>query len=338
MLEELRQVDTSVLDTLIDLKRERDTLRQRLARLNEAGTQVTDRVLQRVRDDYEARLADVEKRAAELKDKARENYRSLKPLRDTAQQAFEAHRLDEEEIRLRHQLGEFSEEEYRSRVAKLGEGRKNAEGRQAEIAELVARFVGAFDSPEDLDPESLGSGAIPAAASPSSSQDDEHTWVTPSAPPAPPPAPPAEEAAGEAEPSAASAADEDSRSSESPDTVSSSPIASATDAPPRPQRRASAAEGASALLHALDGDVEPSDHPLEELTFVGRTPENQVRIYKPAVSRRHAQIARTATGWLLRDLSSENGTYVNGQRITERLLADGDRVQFGTSRFIFKAG
>ncbi|MEO8198859.1 MAG: FHA domain-containing protein, partial [Thermoanaerobaculia bacterium] len=70
------------------------------------------------------------------------------------------------------------------------------------------------------------------------------------------------------------------------------------------------------------------------LTFIGRTPENQIRIYKPAVSRRHAQISETETGWLLRDLSSENGTYVNGQRVTERLLADGDRVQFGTSRFV----
>ena len=50
----------------------------------------------------------------------------------------------------------------------------------------------------------------------------------------------------------------------------------------------------------------------------------------------HAQITETEGGWLLRDLSSENGTYVNGQRVTERLLADGDRVQFGTSRFVLR--
>ena len=89
-----------------------------------------------------------------------------------------------------------------------------------------------------------------------------------------------------------------------------------------------------ARLEALDSDLEPQPHYLEPLTFIGRTPENQIRIYKPAVSRRHAQITETDAGWLLRDLSSENGTYVNGQRITERLLAEGDRVQFGTSRFV----
>lgn len=91
-----------------------------------------------------------------------------------------------------------------------------------------------------------------------------------------------------------------------------------------------------ARLEALDSDLDPQAHELEPLTFIGRTPENQVRIYKPAVSRRHAQITETDAGWLLRDLSSENGTYVNGQRITERLLAEGDRIQFGTSRFVLR--
>ena len=70
---------------------------------------------------------------------------------------------------------------------------------------------------------------------------------------------------------------------------------------------------------------------------IGTAPDNDVVLTDRAVSRRHAQIASTAEGWMLRDLSSENGTYVNGQRVTERLLADGDRVQFGTSRFLFKS-
>jgi hypothetical protein len=49
MLEELKKVDVSMLDSLIDLKRERDTLRQRLARLSESGAQVNEAVLKRVR-------------------------------------------------------------------------------------------------------------------------------------------------------------------------------------------------------------------------------------------------------------------------------------------------
>ena len=52
MLEELRQIDTSILDNLIDLKRERETLQLRLKRLADSGAQVQDVVLARVRTDY----------------------------------------------------------------------------------------------------------------------------------------------------------------------------------------------------------------------------------------------------------------------------------------------
>jgi hypothetical protein len=339
MLEELRQVDISNLDALIDLKRERDTLHQRLARLAEAGPHVQDVVLQRVRSDYEGRLAGIEKKSSELKEKARASYAKLKPLREMAQKAFEATRLDEEELKLRHQLGEFSDEEYRRRVSQLGEGRKGHENHQAEISELVARFVGAFDSPEDLDPSlSSGSLATPFAATGGAKENEEeedHTWVTPPEPPpapGPPPPPPANAAAPAAAPDAAGG-----EHRPMPETAEAALLAAGDVAPPPLSSASPQRPTAGARLHALDGDIEPSEIELETLTFVGRTPENQVRIYKPAVSRRHAQIASTDSGWLLRDLSSENGTYVNGQRVTERLLADGDRVQFGTSRFLFKS-
>jgi hypothetical protein len=343
MLEELRQVDISILDALIDLKRERDTLHQRLARLAEAGSHVQDVVLQRVRSDYEGRLAAIETKSSELKEKARASYAKLKPLREMAQKAFEATRLDEEELKLRHQLGEFSDEEYRRRVAQLGEGRKGHENHQAEISELVARFVGAFDSPEDLDP-SLASGSLSTPfAAPGGARDDEeedHTWVTPPEPPpapAPPPPPPASAAAPEEKGDEAASGSVSGEHRPMPETAEAALLAAGDVAPPPPSPGSPQRPEAGARLHALDGDIEPAEIELETLTFVGRTPENQVRIYKPAVSRRHAQIASTDSGWLLRDLSSENGTYVNGQRVTERLLADGDRVQFGTSRFVFKS-
>ena len=346
MLEELRRVDTKILDTLIDLKRERDTLQLRLARLADAGSHVQDVVLTRVRTDYEGRIAAIQKQAGELKAKARETYGRLKPLREKAQKAFESSRLDEEELKLRHSLGEFDDEEYRKRVAQLGDGRKGHENEQAEISELVARFVGAFDSPEDLDP-SLSSGSIPVAAvaeaaAAASAADDEHTWVTPpQPPPAPePPPPPPATATGESAPPPPPPGSDSGKSGAKavmPETAEAALLAAGGDVAPPPAPPAAARPSSGALLHALDGDIEPAEIVLEALTFIGRTPENQVRIFKPAVSRRHAQIASTDGGWLLRDLSSENGTYVNGQRVTERLLADGDRVQFGTSRFVFKS-
>ncbi|MGE0639012.1 MAG: FHA domain-containing protein [Thermoanaerobaculia bacterium] len=363
-------MDSSVLDTLIDLKRERATTKQRLARLAEAGGHVSDAVLVRVRKDYEGRLESIEERAKVLKEQARQSYLELKPQLESAQKAFETFRLDEEEIRLRHELGEFSDDEYRSRVARLGESRRGAEGQQAELSELVARFVGAFDSPDDLDPSlKLGSGGL-AIAVPvvKEALDEDHTWVTPpedrdqtrrmEEEPEESPEPPAEDVAEDAaEPAAEAPAAlepppppppplpppiaEAPQAPAPPDTVEAGVVNA--DEMTKPHESGAVAAGdaeadtARPRLEALDDEIEPRSFVLEPLTFVGRTAENQIRIYKPAVSRRHAQIADTPDGWLLRDLSSENGTYVNGQRITERTLVDGDRVQFGTSRFLFKS-
>jgi pSer/pThr/pTyr-binding forkhead associated (FHA) protein len=45
------------------------------------------------------------------------------------------------------------------------------------------------------------------------------------------------------------------------------------------------------------------------------------------VSRNHASIVRSAHGWILRDLDSTNGTFVNELPIRERLLRDGDQIR-----------
>jgi pSer/pThr/pTyr-binding forkhead associated (FHA) protein len=50
------------------------------------------------------------------------------------------------------------------------------------------------------------------------------------------------------------------------------------------------------------------------------------------VSRRHAEISRTADGIVLRDLGSTNGTFVDGQRITHQVLGPGNVVTVGRSR------
>jgi len=64
---------------------------------------------------------------------------------------------------------------------------------------------------------------------------------------------------------------------------------------------------------------------------LGRAPraEDRVQIDHPTVSDNHAEITASSAGATLRDLASVNGTYVNGQRVTERLLHDGDLIQLG---------
>ena len=54
------------------------------------------------------------------------------------------------------------------------------------------------------------------------------------------------------------------------------------------------------------------------------------------MSLRHAEIRAEGGAWMLRDLASTNGTYVNDKRIDQHELADNDFVQLGQSVMKFK--
>jgi hypothetical protein len=73
----------------------------------------------------------------------------------------------------------------------------------------------------------------------------------------------------------------------------------------------------------------------EYLLSIGRLPECTITLGDPNVSRRHAEIRPAGAGYRLTDLGSTNGTLVNGQRVHEHQLVDGDVVQFGATEIVF---
>jgi len=71
---------------------------------------------------------------------------------------------------------------------------------------------------------------------------------------------------------------------------------------------------------------------------IGRAAECDLTIADMTVSRVHATLERTADGWLLTDLSSTNGTRVNGWRARGRVpVKAGDVVSFGNARYSLRA-
>lgn len=89
-------------------------------------------------------------------------------------------------------------------------------------------------------------------------------------------------------------------------------------------------------LVAIAGPLQNTVFPLTETECsIGREPSNQLCLIDPAVSRRHCLIQRDADQFILRDLESLNGAFVNGVPIRERPLAHGDCVKIGDSIFIF---
>jgi pSer/pThr/pTyr-binding forkhead associated (FHA) protein len=68
---------------------------------------------------------------------------------------------------------------------------------------------------------------------------------------------------------------------------------------------------------------------------IGRLPDNPIVIDNPAVSGRHARVFIDASGVVIEDLESTNGTFVNERRITRHSLQDGDVISIGKHKLVF---
>jgi pSer/pThr/pTyr-binding forkhead associated (FHA) protein len=69
---------------------------------------------------------------------------------------------------------------------------------------------------------------------------------------------------------------------------------------------------------------------------LGRDRTCHVRFVEHSVSRDHAELRRTTSGWVVVDRASTNGTYVNGVRVQRAIVGDGDEIRLGAAKLIFR--
>jgi Protein of unknown function (DUF3662)/FHA domain len=92
-----------------------------------------------------------------------------------------------------------------------------------------------------------------------------------------------------------------------------------------------------AALELLDsGDDAPAFLLDRDMTTMGRTPDNDVVLPDPNVSRTHAMITRHDRRYTITDRGSTNGTFLNEKRVREAELAENDVLRLGTTRLIFR--
>ena len=75
--------------------------------------------------------------------------------------------------------------------------------------------------------------------------------------------------------------------------------------------------------------------PQGERTTIGRSPDCGVFLDDVTVSRRHAALLQRDGRWMIEDLGSLNGTFVNRRRVDSAPLEDGDEIQIGKYRLTF---
>lgn len=86
------------------------------------------------------------------------------------------------------------------------------------------------------------------------------------------------------------------------------------------------------------GNSGRTDITLGQRVTIGRAPGNVAILDDRELSKFHAEIISDGDGFVICDLGSSNGTYVNGQRVTRHRLAAGDLVEMGASRYRFTTG
>lgn len=115
------------------------------------------------------------------------------------------------------------------------------------------------------------------------------------------------------------------RISAPPRPIESRPLAAA----PLPM---ASAGGGPPYLARLNGERLALDKPV---TRIGRALDNDIVLQDASVSRHHAEIERQDGVCLMRDLGSQNGTWVAENRITEIRLSAGDHLRIGDAAFTF---
>lgn len=68
---------------------------------------------------------------------------------------------------------------------------------------------------------------------------------------------------------------------------------------------------------------------------IGRSPSSEIFLDDVTVSRAHAAIARSASGFTFTDSGSLNGSYINNKQVTSQILVTGDEIQIGKFHMLF---
>jgi Nif-specific regulatory protein len=91
-----------------------------------------------------------------------------------------------------------------------------------------------------------------------------------------------------------------------------------------------------AKLVAINGPLRKSEYPVVGEMVMGRDADNTVRLEDPWISAHHCKITEQNGHYILSDLESHAGTFVNGIPVKQRELKSGDEVAIGNSIFVFR--
>ena len=104
----------------------------------------------------------------------------------------------------------------------------------------------------------------------------------------------------------------------------------------KPSMQEPAKEACLVVINGLDLGRK---YPLNQSSIlIGRSSKTDIQIDQDSISRNHAMLLNDGARYLVRDLGSTNGTYVNDHQLNEHTLLDGDQIRVGRTIFKFLMG
>lgn len=105
----------------------------------------------------------------------------------------------------------------------------------------------------------------------------------------------------------------------------------------KPTQVIGAKRGRGAWLYIVNGPQAGRDFRLGRRTTIGRnTAECDVILQDEMISDKHARIQQEGGEFVIYDLASLNGTFINGQKVQKQTLSDDDKITIGKTRLMFK--
>lgn len=299
-----------LLEDSAKIREERKVIRARLAKIDQAKEKVSGSVHEKVRSDYIKQLDENTNQLLEKKQDIDKELATLHTAKEKVAGNVAEHKEKLEEINFRHGLGEFEEEAFNKAAdeenEKLGKFKKIL----AAIESNISQYESIFEGEEDLGGESRE--ATPPPPPPSSKKETK--------------APVNLEAGTDEYQVEKNAGYFEADTQDIP--------AEGIDGSEKTNKEIHAPEtkkaAGTAKITIVEGDGKGKEYVITKDEFtMGRASSNFIVLKEAKVSRQHASVKRRGTEYLLEDLHSSNGVYVNDERIKEHALADGDLIRIG---------
>lgn len=297
-------INETLLEEATKLKRERALVQERLNKIEAKKSEVSPSVYQRVKQDYSAKLEEATNALLQKKADIDRELATLYETRSKVTENLNQHKDKLEESRFRQQLGEYNEDEFKAQSEEALTKAAKFEKVLSAINQNIERYEAIFADEEGFAEKPLE----PPHAAPKKKdiplfeKEGSDYMIEPKE-------------------------EEDYFSPESATSKSIS-VSEST-------KKTFASIGNSRVI-IIEGDHAGKEYTLKKENTIGRANSNMIVLKDSKVSRQHAVIKQTGSEFVILDLNSSNGIFVNHERVKEHVLGDGDQIKIGDNVLQFK--